>query len=116
MRRLLIVVLALSLWPVAAYANNPPNACFSVTNNASCGSWTLDASCSTDDNGIVEYDWYIDDTGTVLHYTGQSVTDTFASGPWKVTLRVSDGTFPQGLTDSATACFWVCCVGICGSC
>lgn len=109
----LVVLVATSAgWAVT------PSACFTVTNNATCSSWTVNASCSGSTNAGTSYIWYFDDGGTTAQiFSGKSVTRTgLASGPWRVTLLVDNNGYSSNEDDSATDCFWVCCVGPCGSC
>ncbi|HEY2294794.1 MAG TPA: PKD domain-containing protein [Thermoanaerobaculia bacterium] len=73
----------------------PPTACFSFTCSAlSCN---FDASCSTDDRGIVSYAWAFGDSGTG---SGVTASHTYAAtGGYSVTLTVTD---TNGLTSSVS--------------
>lgn len=95
-----------------------PTACFTVTNSGACGTWTVNASCSTNVNSGTTYVWYFDDGGTTAQiFSGKTVTrNGLASGPWRVTLVADNNGISSGQSNSATSCFWVCCIGPCGGC
>lgn len=77
--------------------NDPPVASF--TSSCVGLTCTLDGTGSTDDVGIVSYDWQTGDPAQPTA-SGAVVTITYpASGPRTVTLTVTDG---PGLTDSQT--------------
>ena len=69
-----------------AAEDTPPVAAFTV----SCSGLTcvFDGSSSTDDNGIVRWEW---SAGPGLHYSGEVVTATLsAAGTYTILLRVTD--------------------------
>jgi hypothetical protein len=71
----------------------PPNACFSWDDADGSGPGTLidfDAGCSSDDNGIVSYEWDFDGDD-LIDDTGMSVSfDPGDALPFNVTLLVTD--------------------------
>lgn len=70
----------------AAATNKPPTASFTYTNNG--GTFTFDASGSTDPDGsISEYQW---DFGNGTKGTGTTATTTYTPGTYPVTLTVVD--------------------------
>jgi len=87
---------------VSTPGNQPPvaNAGLdqTVTDSDNSGSEmvTLDGSASTDDSGIVSYDW--SEGGSTIA-TGQTAMVNFAVGTHTITLTVTDG---AGLTDTDT--------------
>jgi PKD repeat protein len=83
--------------------NQPPTAQFDVSPSApeAGGTVTFDASASSDDGAIVDYEWDFDGDGTVEETTtSPTVTHAFASdGSYDVELTVVDG---DGATGSST--------------
>jgi PKD repeat protein len=83
----------------------PPNAAFTFANppdawptTAAPRTVTFDGRASSDDVGVVSYEWAF--IGTTLRETGPSVTRTFASpGTYEVQLTVWDG---DGQSDTLT--------------
>jgi hypothetical protein len=86
-------------------ADTPPVAAFSVTCSASTHSCVLDASSSTDDHGIVSYEWHNSDPGRP-NRTGVSITryhSTTLSDTFQETLTVTDtGGLKTSLTKTVT--------------
>lgn len=86
-------------------ANQPPVANFTISCSASTHSCLLDASTSSDDHGIVSYEWHNSDpnrpskTGvSITRYHSASLSDTFQE-----TLTVSDaGGLKTSLTKTVT--------------
>ena len=82
-------------------ANEPPTASFvSAPDSPEAGQQvTFDATASSDNGSIANYEWDFDGDGDV-DATGEQVTTTFdAAGDYDVTLTVTDD---DGATDSAT--------------
>jgi lysophospholipase L1-like esterase len=78
---------AAGYWPNGGpVTDNPPTAAFSAScTNLAC---TFDGSGSSDDNGIVSFDWTFGDDGAA---TGVTSAHTFAAaGTYTVTLSVTD--------------------------
>jgi probable HAF family extracellular repeat protein len=84
---------------VVGGANSPPVASFKVT--CSPGKCVLDASTSTDDKGIVSFDWKPSVANRPVKSGVQITRSWLASGPntYQETLTVTDG---GGLTSSVT--------------
>jgi outer membrane protein assembly factor BamB/chitodextrinase len=81
--------------------SSPPTASFEISpSNPEVGEEiTLDASGSSDDNGIATFAWDINDNGT-FDFTGQTTTVSFDStGENTITLRVKD---KQGKSDTTS--------------
>jgi PKD repeat protein len=86
---------------VAVTVTPPANAAPTAAFTSACAdrSCAFDGSTSTDDGGIVSYDWDFGD-GTTPHGTGVAPSHPYAAaGPYDVVLTVTDA---QGLTNSVT--------------
>ena len=98
--RITLTLALLLAFPLAANAfNQAPHACFDITIQNCFLAVCFDASCSTDDNGIILYAWtFGDGTGG----NGETICHTFPSeGDFTVTLTVFDGNpLTGGKTDS----------------
>jgi subtilisin family serine protease len=79
-----------SLPPGQPGLDQPPTAGFKTS--CSRGSCTFDASGSTDDHGIVRYDWNFGDGSTPVSGSSRTTTHVYAArGAYTATLVVTDG-------------------------
>lgn len=77
--------------PPAPPVDNPPNASFTASCPGNRSTCTFDASASTDDRGIVAFQWSFGDLTAQLVKTSSVVTHVYPSkGTYNVTLTVTD--------------------------